>query len=427
MSLQKQHGSQSQPHPAPVMRRHRLATLVAAGTLALGMSMGAQAADPIPVGVIGPSAHIDGRALFQAAELAVDEINQSGGVNGRQLELHKYDNKFQAADSVRAFQRAVQEDHVAAMTGVFLSEVGLTLQPWAARLKTPLLIAGAASTKIDQNTHARYDQFKYVFHNFTNSTFIAQSACDFAKDILVGQLGYKTAAIFSEDAAWTKPVDAKYQKCLPKAGLKVVDTISFAANTTDFRPIFNKVQDSKPDVLMTAIAHVGVKPVVQWHQQQVPALLAGANGQGGSSAFWKATNGATEGVIVGTTGAAGVAVTDKTPGFYQAYKKRFNEEPAYDAYTEYDAIYTLKHAIEKAGSTEGDKLVDALEKVQFTGVTGPVSYYGPKDEFTHDVRYVPNETVGVYFQWQDGKQVAIWPPKVAQGKLKLPDYMKNAH
>lgn len=392
--------------------------------LGAGLSLPAQAAEPIPVGVIAPAAHIDGRAIFQAAELATDEINAAGGINGRPIKLHKYDDQFQATDAVRAYQRAVQQDQVVAMTGVFLSEVGLAMQPWSGRLKTPLIISGAASTKIDRNTHSHYERFKYTFHAFTNSTYIAKIACDFAHDVLVGQLHYKTAAIFSENAAWTKPVDAEYEKCLPKAGLKVVDRINFAPNTTDFRPVFNQVQNKKPDVLMTAIAHVGAKAIVQWHQQQVPVLLAGANGQGGSSAFWKATNGATEGVIVGTTGAAGAPISEKSAKFYADYTKRFGEDPAYDAYTEYDAIYTLKAAIEKADSTDGAKLVKALEQVKITGATGPVSFYGRKDKFTHDVRYVPGVTTGVYFQWQDGKQVPVWPAKVAQGKVKLPAFVK---
>ena len=410
-------------------RLYRRATSAAAGALAavltLGMGAPASAAEPIRIGVVAPSAHIVGRSIFQAAEMAVADINANGGVNGRQLELHKYDDHFQAADAVRAFQRAVQEDHVVAMTGVFVSEVGLALQPWSGRLKTPLIISGAASTKIDRNTHDHYDRFKYTFHHFTNSTYIARIACAFAKDVLVGQLGFKTAGIFSEDAAWTKPVDAEYEKCLPQAGLKVVDKINFDKDTTDFRPVFNQVMKTKPDVLLTAIAHVGVKPVVQWRQQEVPVLLAGANGQGGSTAFWKATNGATEGVIVGTTGAKGAKVTPEMPKFYEDYTKKWGEEPAYSAFTEYDTIHTLADAIKRAGTTDGAELVKALEATQRTGVTGPISFYGKNDEFTHEIRYVPHETVGVYFQWQNGEQVPVWPPKVAEGKVKLPSFVKN--
>lgn len=386
----------------------------------------ARAAEPIKIGVIAPAAHIDGRAIFQAAELAVDEINAKGGIDGRPVKIYKYDDQFQAANAVRAFQRAVQEDGVVAMTGVFISEVALALEPWAARLKTPLIVTGAASTEIDKNIHEHYKQYRYIFHQFTNSVFIARAACDFAHDVLVNDLHYETAMIFSESAAWTIPVNAEYEKCLPKAGLKVLGKIDFAVNTDDFTPIFQNIESKKPDVLMTAIAHVGVKPIVQWRQQQVPVLLAGANGQGGSSAFYKATNGAADGVIVGTTGANGAAVTEKTPAFFQAYVKRFNEDPAYDSYTEYDAIYTLKDAIERAKSTNADKVVTALEKTDRVGVTGPIRFYGPKDEYTHDVVYISGKTVGVYFQWQNGKQVVLWPKHIAQGKIQLPSFVKAA-
>jgi len=379
--------------------------------------------EPIRIGVIAPAAHIDGRAIFQAAKLAADKINTEGGIDGRPIKLYTYDDQFQAANAVRAFQRAVQQDHVVAVTGVFISEVALALEPWAARLHTPLIITGAASTEIDHNVHNHYKNYRYIFHEFTNSKFIADAACDFAHDILVKDLHYKTADIFSEDAAWTIPVDKEYEKRLPKAGLKVLDKISFAANTEDFAPIYSKIEKQKPDVLMTAIAHEGVKPIVQWRQGSVPVLMAGANGQGGSSAFYKATNGACDGVIVGTTGANGAAVTPKTPAFFKAYVQRFNEDPAYDSYTEYDAIFTLKDGIEHAGSTEANKLVASLEKTDRIGVTGPISFYGPKDEFTHDVVYVPGKTVGVYFQWQKGKQVVIWPKQVAQGKIEIPSFV----
>jgi len=401
-----------------------IAGVAVIGIVTWGWSAGtSMAAGPIKIGVIAPAAHIDGRAIFQAAQLAADEINAKGGIDGRLIKLYTYDDQFQAADAVRAFQRAVQQDGVVAMTGVFTSEVALALEPWAARLKTPLIITGAASTEIDHNVHNHYQAYRYIFHEFANSKFIADAACDFAHDILVKDLHYKTADIFSESAAWTIPVDKEYEKRLPEAGLKVLDKINFAVNTEDFSPIYSKIEKEKPDVLITAIAHVGVKPVVQWRQQQVPMLLAGANGQGGSTAFYKATDGAAEGVIVGTTGANGAAVTEKTPAFFKAYVKKFAEDPAYDSYTEYDAIYTLKDAIVRAKGTPADKLVSALEKTNMVGVTGPIRFYGPKAEYTHDIVYEPGKTVGVYFQWQHGKQVVVWPNSVAQGKIQLPSFV----
>lgn len=389
-----------------------------------------QAAEPIKIGALAPESHILGQTIFNAAELAVEEINAAGGIDGRQVKLYKYNTHFSAADASRAFQRAVQQDGVDAMVGIFTSEVALAMMPWASRLKTPLIITGAASTEIPKRIAAQPDRFKYVFHGYVNSQVLAKQVCIVQAQLFMDNDRldqYHRAVIFSEDAAWTVPINKAYKKCLPKVGVKIVDTITFSPETTDFTPIYSRIENSGANIIMAAIAHVGVKPVVQWRQQRVPALFAGVNGQGGSSKFWAATNGATEGVIVGTPGVNGAAMTDKTPAFYKAFTKQFGvEEPAYDAYTTYDAVYALKHAIEKAGSTDADKLVQALEKVQFTGVLGQIDFYSIDGKYPHEVKFNADPTKGqsfLTFQWQDGKQVIVWPDRLATGKVKIPPFV----
>ena len=98
----------------------------------------------------------------------------------------------------------------------------------------------------------------------------------------------------SEDAAWTKPLDVGYEECLPKIGLKVLDHIRFSPDTTDFTPIFNKIEGAKPDVIITGISHVGVQPTVQWKNQQVPIPMFGISSQATNSTFGKDTNDAAE-------------------------------------------------------------------------------------------------------------------------------------
>ena len=74
--------------------------------------------------------------------MAADEINAKGGVDGRKIEIITYDNHSSSADSVRAFQRAVNEDKVNIVIASYISEVVLALEPWASRLKTPVHHAG---------------------------------------------------------------------------------------------------------------------------------------------------------------------------------------------------------------------------------------------------------------------------------------------
>ncbi len=384
------------------------------------------AEDPIKIGVIGEASSVAGASITKAAQMAADDVNAHGGVNGRQIEVIIYDDHSSAADAVRAFQRAATEDKVAAVVGSYISEIALAIEPWAARLKMPYITPGAASTEIPKHIHDDYAHNLYSFQGWLTSAFVAQSVCDFDHDILVHDLHMKSTVVMSEDAAWTGPLDERYLDCLPKAGLTVLDHVRFNPDTTDFTPIFNKFESANesPDVITTGISHVGVQPTVQWHDQHVPIPMAGVSSQATTSTFWKDTNGAAEGIVTGPTAATGVALTPTTIPFTEAYIKRFGASPAYDGYTSYDDVHLFAGAIKAAGSTDPDKIVAAMEKTNYLGTIGRVQFYGPNDQYTHALKYGPGLITGVFIQWQDGKQVTLWPHDYANGKIRFSSAIK---
>jgi branched-chain amino acid transport system substrate-binding protein len=398
------------------------------GATALGLlaaaSSQAFAADPIKIGVIAEAQAIAGASIPQAAQMAADEINAKGGVDGRMIEIITYDNHSSSADSVRAFQRAVNEDKVNIVIASYISEVVLALEPWASRLKTPFITPGAASNEISKSVHNEYDKNKYTFHGYLTSAALALSVCDAAKELLVEQKHMTTAVIMSEDAAWTKPLDVGYEECLPKIGLKVLDHIRFSPDTTDFTPIFNKIEGAKPDVMITGISHVGVQPTVQWKNQQVPIPMLGISSQATNSTFGKDTNDASNGVLYQGVSGPDVAVTPKSIPFAEGFKTKFGNYPSYAGYTSYDEVYYIADAVKRAGSTEADKLVDALEKTDWVGTIGRIQFYGKDDQFTHSIKYGKGLITGLVLQWQDGKQVSVWPKEVAKGQLKFPSFIK---
>ncbi|KIU45277.1 MULTISPECIES: ABC transporter substrate-binding protein [Bradyrhizobium] len=399
-----------------------------AGAAALGLVAlapnAAQAADTLKIGVIAEAQAIAGASIPQAAQMAADEINAKGGIDGRKIEVISYDNHSSSADSVRAFQRAVNEDKVNVVIASYISEVVLALEPWASRLKTPFVTPGAASNEISKSVHADYDKNKYTFHGYLTSAALALSVCDAAKDLLVDQKHMKTAVIMSEDAAWTKPLDVGYEECLPKIGLKVVDHIRFSPDTTDFTPIFNKIEGTKPDVIITGISHVGVQPTVQWKNQQVPIPMFGISSQATNETFGKDTNDAAEGVLYQGVSGPNVAVTPKSVPFAEGFKKRYGNYPSYAGYTAYDEVYYIADAVKRAGSVDADKMVDALEKTDWEGTIGRVQFYGKDDQFTHSIKYGKGLITGLMLQWQGGKQVAVWPKEVAKSDLKFPSFVK---
>jgi branched-chain amino acid transport system substrate-binding protein len=384
----------------------------------------AQSKEPIKIGVIAEATAVAGSSIPQAAQLAADEINAAGGVNGRKIEIVPYDDHSSAAEAVRAFQRAANEDHVNAVIASYISEVVLALEPWTGRLKMVTVTPGAASDVITQNIAKDYDHLKYMFHGYATSTSIADATCAAAKDLLVGQLHMKSAVVMSEDAAWTTPLDEEYLKCLPQIGNKVIDHIRFSPDTTDFTPIFNKIEGEKPDVMITGISHVGVQPTVQWKQQEVPIPMFGVSSQATNSSFWNDTNGATEGVLYQGFSGPDVAVTPKTLPFVAAFLKRFGNTPSYCGYTAYDEVYYIADAIRRAGSTDPDKLVAAMEQTDYVGTIGRVKFKGRNTANPHALEIGADTITGLMLQWQNGKQVNLWPAKVANGKLKFPSFIK---
>jgi branched-chain amino acid transport system substrate-binding protein len=386
---------------------------------------GAAAQEPIRIGVIAEASSISGSAIPRGAQIAADEINAAGGVEGRRIEIIAYDDHNASADAVRAFQRAVSQDHVVAVIASYISEVVLALEPWSARLKTLLITPGAASDEISRHIHEDYERNKYTFHGYLPSTFIADSICDAAKQMLVEQRHMKTAVVMSEDAAWTRPLDAEYLKCLPKIGLQVLDHVRVSPDTTDFTPIYNQIEAKKPDVIISGIAHVGVQPTVQWHDQQVPIVLFGASSQATSSTFWKDTNGAAEGVIYQSVTAPDAAVTPKSIPFTQAFEKRYGITPSYCGYTANDDVHMLAEAIHRAGSTDPDKLVAAMEQTDYQSTLGQVQFAGRDSPFTHAIKYGPGLIQGLMVQWQRGQQVTVWPAAIAHAQVTFPAFVKQ--
>jgi len=384
----------------------------------------AQTKEPIKIGVIAEAQAVAGSSIPQAAQLAAEELNAAGGVDGRKVEIVSYDNHSSAAESVRAFQRAANEDHVNAVIASYVSEVVLALEPWTGRLKTVMVSPGAASDVITQNIAKDYNHLKYTFHGYLRSTSLAQQVCAAAKELLVKDLKMKSAVVVSEDAAWTTPLDAEYLKCLPEIGLHVLDHIRFSPDTTDFTPIFNKIEAQKPDVMITGISHVGVQPTVQWKQQEVPIPMFGISSQATNSSFWNDTNGATEGVLYQGVSGPDVAVTPRTLPFVTAFKKKFGNFPSYAGYTAYDEVFYIAEAIKRAGSTDPDKLVEAMEATDYVGTIGRVQFTGKDSPNPHALKVGPDTITGLMLQWQGGKQVNLWPDKVANGKLKFPKFIK---
>jgi hypothetical protein len=143
---------------------------------------------------------------------------------------------------------------------------------------------------------------------------------------------------------------------------------------------------------------------------KVPAASVGINVESQQLGFWDATKGFGNYETSLSSYAAGLESTPKTKPFVEAFVAKNGDVPTYTAGT-YDAIYILKDAVERAGTLDSDAVVAALEKTDFITTVSRFVYTGMDAPLNnpHDVTYGPGYATGIATQWQDGKQLAVWP------------------
>ena len=397
------------------MRKTALAAVVLWG-LVCGLVLPAGAAPPIKIGVLGPMSFTQGEGHWNGATLAAEEINAAGGVQvgaeKRLIELVKVDtNEFLSIpDATNATEMAVSRNKVDFLVGGFRTDAVQVMQDIAMDAKKIFIGCGAAHPELCTRVTKDYNRYKYWFRlTPINSTYLGK--VDF---ILLGnvaavmkkELGLEKlkVAIIAEKAAWADPIVAAAEKMLPeKMGMEVVGTWRPSPVAKDCTAELSAIQRAGAQIVFTTFSSsVGLTFAKQWGELKVPAAAVGINVEAQKTGFWSATGGKGEYTLTVNT-LARVKITDKTIPFYDKYLARFKEAPNYTAGT-YDAIYILKDAMEKAGTTDSTKLVPVLEQTDTKDTAGRVVF-----DKSHDVTFGPQYVTSVGTQWQDGKMVCVWP------------------
>jgi len=387
--------------------------------LLLAIASGAALAQgTIRIGVLGPMNFVQGEHHWNGAEMARDEINKAGGINvgGKrmQVELIRGDtNEIQSVpDATNTIERVITRDKADFLVGGFRSEAVLAMQEVAMDYKKIFLGVGAAHSKLGINVEQNYDRYKYWFRaSPTKDVDLARTL--FAVLGSIGQqirADLKTdtpkVALLAEKAVWTEGLIGAAQKTLPALKMQVVGLWQPSAVATDVTAELSAIERSGAHIVFTMLSGpVGIVVGRQMGERNMKAVAWGINVEGQKEEFWQATAGKAQFVSTLDTYAE-VEMTPKTIPFVKAYQARFNKFPTYTAAT-YDAIHVIKAAIEQAGTTDADKLVPVIEKMEHVG-TGAVASYDKR----HDLIWAVGKTAGIAVQWQEGKKVPFWPPQV---------------
>ena len=390
---------------------------ILAAAAAATLSVGAQA-QTIKIAILGPMSFVQGENHWAGAEMARDEINKAGGVNvgGKrmQVELIRADtNEIQSVpDATNAIERVITRDKADFLIGGFRSEAVLAMQEVAMDYKKLFLGAGAAHSKLGLNVEQNYERYKYWFR------VAPTKDVDLARTLfaVLGSIGQQIrtdlktdtpkVAILAEKAVWTEALVAAAQKNLPAMKMEVVGTWQPSATATDVTAELSAIDRAGAHIVFTMLSGpVGISVGRQMGERNMKAVAWGINVEGQKEEFWQATAGKAQFVSTLDTYSE-VEMTPKTIPFVQAFKQRYKKAPTYTAAT-YDAIMLLKAVIEQEGTTNADKLVAAIEKIEHVGTGSTASW-----DKRHDLNWAVGKTAGIAVQWQDGKKVPFWPPQV---------------
>jgi branched-chain amino acid transport system substrate-binding protein len=402
-----------------------LRTLIVAAVAALGAA--GVHAQTLKIAILGPMAFVQGEHHWAGAQMARDDINKAGGINvgGKrmQVEVVRADtNEIQSIpDATNAIERVITRDKVDFLVGGFRSEAVLAMQEVAADYKKIFLGAGSAHPQLGQRVEQNYERYKYWFR------ITPLNSNDLGKT-LVGVLGAVAGqirtelkkpnpkiAILAEKAIWVDPIVKTLPAVFQKMQMEVVGTWQPSATATDVTAELAAIDRAGADIVFTLLSGpVGITVGRQMGERNLKAVAFGINVEAQKEEFWKAAAGKAEYVSTIDTFAE-VEMTPKMLPFVRAYTARYGKAPTYNAGT-YDAIFLLKEAIEKAGTTDADKLVPVLEKTSYVAAFGTVEF-----DKRHDPVWAPGKNTGLAVQWQNGKKVPFWPPQVkGMQPFKLP-------
>jgi branched-chain amino acid transport system substrate-binding protein len=355
---------------------------------------------PIKVGVyadLSGQTSSFGQSTKNGIQMATDELNKAGGINGRQFQLIIEDDQGLPAQAATVVTKLINQDQVHAILGEVASSNSLAAAPKAQEAKVPMITPSSTNPKVTQVGD-------YIFRVCFIDPFQGEVMAKFAANTLKA----KTSAILIDvNADYSRGLAQFYEENFLKLGGKIIQKQSYTQTDQDFSGQLTAIRAANPDVIFVP-GYYGQVGVIakQAKQLGIKAPLLGGDGWDAPQLFQlggEALNGAYM--------ANHYSVDDPSPlvkKFASDYTARFGTAPDAIAALAYDAMKVLADAIKRSGTTaDSVKLRDAIASTaNFPGVTGNISINAERNAVKP----------AVVFELQNGKYVykeTIQPSGVA--------------
>ena len=353
------------------MRKLTKAVSVAAvvAMTATCFSTTAFAEDTFKIGGIGPitgGAAVYGQAVMNASQMAADEINAAGGINGYQIEFNFQDDEHDAEKSVNAYN-TLKDWGMQMLLGTVTSTPCTAVEGEAANDNMFLLTPSGSAVESISGDNA----FRVCFSDPNQGTASAQ---------YIGENGLaeKVAVIYNSSDVYSSGIYNTFATEAANQPFEIVSAEAFTEDSkTDFSVQLQKAKDAGADMVFLPIYYTEASLILtQAASMDYAPTFFGCDGLDGILAVEGFDTSLAEGVMLLTPFAAD-AEDEQTQAFVSSYKEKFGDTPIQFAADAYDGMYIIKTAAEKAGLTPDmdasaicDAMKTAMTEITYDGLTG---------------------------------------------------------
>ena len=344
--------------------------------VAAAFACSAQAAD-LRIGVaaaLSGGAAQYGAAIRNGFQLAAEQINAAGGINGDKIQLVVEDEQGKKEEGINVFKKLIFQDKVLMVFGPTLSNSAQAADPIAQGSKT--VVFGTSNTA-DGITSIG----DYVFRNSVTEADVLPETLKMA--VRKGNVK-KVAVLYGNDDVFTKSGYDNFRKALADLNIPVTTTETFAKGDVDFKAQLTKIKAGNPDaIVISALIAEGAPIMVQARQLGLNLPFIGGNGMNSVKVFDLAKD-KSDGLYVGSPWSI-ENQTEANRKFVVAYTSKFKTAPDQFAAQAYDALHIASQALKKvklSGNLAADRtaLRDALPEVRWTGATGAFQFRRASDK-----------------------------------------------
>lgn len=348
-------------------------TTAAAGTTAAGAETTAAGAAAtggvLKIGGIGPvtgGAAVYGQAVKNAAQLAVDEINLAGGINGMTVEFNFQDDEHDAEKAVNAYN-TLKDWGMQMLMGTVTSNPCIAVAAESAADNMFQLTPSGSAIECITNPNAFRVCFSDPNQGAASAQYIGENA-----------LASKVAVIYDSSDVYSSGIYEKFASESKNQNIEIVAAEAFTADSkTDFTVQLQKAKDAGAELVFLPIYYTEASQILlQANTMGFAPTFFGCDGLDGILTVENFDTKLAEGVLLLTPFAAD-AQDDFTKKFVDTYKTKFGEIPNQFAADAYDAIYAIKLAAEKSGVTADMSVSDMCEamkggmvEISLNGLTG---------------------------------------------------------